>query len=123
MKLSFFKTNTNFSKLLEISKEGLNTEIADHIDDQLQTALQRVIIRYTFTSSHGRKGGIFAAKLAKESDEVIYFLNQNKKYQVSGKTEPLKNNKSEIKAKLAAKIEMGLKYNCILSNWTISTAE
>lgn len=119
MKLPFFNTNTNVSKLSEILKNDLSTQISNRLRNEFTSALGFVSIVYTFTSNHGRNGDRFATKLAKEGDNVTYFVNKDKKYQIAGRTEQLNTNEHDITQKLLAKAELGVKYNCTLTDWDI----
>lgn len=121
MKLLFFNTKTN-SKLSGIEKIDLNTKIKNLLRRELQS-LSDFTITYTFTTTYGRSGDKFAAKLAESGDRINYYLNKDKKYEITGNTKKLTDNELEIREVLLAKIEMGLKYNCALTEWHISIAD
>lgn len=122
MKLPFFITNTN-AKLSGIEKNDLNTQISNLLHPDLQAPLHLITITYTFTTIYGRNGDKFAAKLAESGDSINYYLNKDKKYQIAGRTEKLRHNEVEITEVLLAKIEMGVKYNCVLTEWAICIAD
>ncbi|KAA5532069.1 hypothetical protein [Paenimyroides baculatum] len=121
MKLPFFKTKTNVSKLSETEKNDLNTQILNRLQHELKATSDLINIVYNFTSENGRKGDIFASKMAEVGDGVTYFVNKDKKYQILGRTEKLRCSEHEIAQNLFAKIEMAIKYNCVLTEWNITT--
>lgn len=120
MKLPFFKTQTNY-KLSGIEKTDLNIKIKNLFHRELPSP-SGLTITFTFTTTCGRNGDKFAAKLAESGDRINYYLNKDKKYEIAGSTQKLTSNEFEIRELLLAKIEMGVKYNCVLTEWDISTA-
>lgn len=121
MKLPFFKTNTN-SKLSGTEKTDLDIKIMNLFHRELPSNSD-LTITYNFITTYGRSGDKFAAKLAESGDRINYYLNKDKKYEIAGSTPKLTSNELEIRAVLLAKIEMGVKYNCVLKEWDISTAD
>lgn len=119
MKLPFFKTNTNNPELSGRYKNNLRDEVSERLQHQLQESSCEIIINFMFTSDHGRNGDKFSAILAEAGYDVNYFMNTEKKYQITGKTHKLKFNKEEIKDWLLSIAEEGIKFNCILSEWNI----
>jgi len=119
MKLPFFKTNTNKSELSGKYKNNLRDQVSERLQDQLQTSSREIIINFIFTSDHGRNGDKFSAILAEDGCVVNYFMNTEKKYQITGTTHKLKLNKEEIKDWFLSTAEKGIKFNCILSEWNI----
>ena len=119
MKLTFFKTSTTISKTLELTKNDLQTAVAKHLANKDIAPFNFVTIVYIFTSEHGRGGSKFAAKLGESGDTTNYFLNKDKKYQITGRTKKLKCDENEIVQIFTAKIEMALTYNCSLTEWNI----
>lgn len=119
MKLPFFKTNINTSELSGTYKNNLLTQLSERLKQQLQTSSCEIIINFIFTSDHGRNGDKFSAILAEVGYDVHYFMNTEKKYQITGSTRKLKLNKEEIKDWLLSIDEKGIKFNCILSEWNI----
>lgn len=120
MKLPFFNTHTN-SKLSGTEKTDLDIKIKNLFHRELPSPSD-LTITFTFTTTCGRNGDKFAAKLAESGDRINYYLNKDKKYEIAGSTQKLTNNEFEIREVLLAKIEMGVKYNCVLTEWDISTA-
>lgn len=119
MKLPFFKTNTNNSELSGTYKNNLHDQVSERLQHLLQTSSCEIIINFIFTSDHGRKGDKFSAILAEDGCFVNYFMNTEKKYQITGRTHKLKLNKEEIKDWLLSIAEKGIKFNCTLSEWNI----
>jgi len=119
MKLPFFKTNTNISELSGTYNKNLYDQVSERIQNQLQTSSCEIIINFIFTSDHGRNGDKFSSILAEGGYDVNYFMNTEKKYQIKGSTRKLKLNKEEIKDWLLSIAEKGIKFKCILSEWSI----
>ncbi len=119
MKLHFFKTKTTISRLVEKNKNYLEQEIAQQLRST-KSSSHFVKIVYTLVSEHGRRGSKCAAKLAESNEDVIYFLNKHKKYQITGILGNVICNENTIAQMLTEKIEMGKKYNCVLSDWYLS---
>lgn len=123
MKLPFFKTSTTISEPLDVRKNDLSKLISDHFKNEFSKISGFITIVYTFTSTHGRSGDHFSAKLAESGDIVHYSTNKNKKYQISGRTGKIKSDEKEIAQILSTKIEMGATYNCVLTEWNITKVE
>ena len=121
MRLPFFKKNNAISAPLVTQKKNLEMQITDRLQDELKATSGYVTLLYTFTTEHGRKGDKFAAKLAENGDRLSYFSNKDKKYLIVGKSEKLLPNEQEIKELLLAKVDMGVIYNCVLTEWSIVT--
>lgn len=119
MKLSFFKSNATNSQLSVSYKNNLIAKVSERLQHQLQTPSCEIIINFSFISDHGKNGDKFSAILAKSGYNVKYFMNTNKKYQITGTTLKLKMNKEEIKNWFLCIAEKGIKFNCILSEWSI----
>ncbi|SFO01913.1 hypothetical protein SAMN05421741_1172 [Paenimyroides ummariense] len=123
MKLYFFKTHTNHSNYMEKTVNDLEQQVAQQLCNNTKASSTFVKIVYTFTSEHGRNGSKFAAKLAEANDDVIYFLNEHKKYQITGIINKIIPNEQSITKILTYKIEMANKYKCVLSKWNITSDE
>jgi len=121
MKLPFFKTNTNKSELSGTYKKNLREQVSERLQHQLQTSSSETIINFIFTSDHGRNGDKFSAILAEDCCFVNYFMNTEKKYQITGRTHKLELNNEEIKDWLSSIAEKGIKFNCILTEWSIAS--
>lgn len=48
-------------------------------------------------------------------------MNTEKKYQITGRTHKLELNSEEIKDWLSSIAEKGIKFNCILTEWSIAS--
>lgn len=119
MKLPFLKTNTTPSQPSGQEKNNLLNQVSNYLQNESNPISGLVTITYIFTTTHGRNGDKFAAKLAENGDAVHYFVNKDKKYQIAGTTKKLKCNENEISRILTDKIEMAIKYNCALTEWNI----
>jgi len=93
MKLPFFKTNTNTSELSGTYKSNLRDQVSERLQHQLQTSSFDITINFTFTSDNGRSGDKFSTVLAEDGYDVNYFMNTEKKYQITGITHKLQLNK------------------------------
>ena len=123
MKFPFLKTNNTLSHPSEKEKNVLSSQIRNYLQNELNPIPEYVSIEYIFTTTHGRCGDKFAAKLGEYGDTVLYFVNKNKNYHIEGKMKKLKCKESEIIQILTAKIEMAVKYNCVLFEWKMVAEE
>lgn len=123
MKFPFLKTNNTLSYPSGKEKNVLSTQIRNYLQNELNPIPKYVSIEYIFTTTHGRSGDKFAAKLGEDGDTVHYFVNKDKNYQIEGKMKKIKCKESEIIQILTAKIEMGVKYNCVLVEWKMVAEE
>lgn len=119
---TFFNMNITISKLSGIEKKD-HTDIYNCLRQALQSTADLITIEYTFTATHGRTSEKFATKLAETGDNVHYFADKDKKYQILGKIEKSKPSEQELVEMLTAKIELGAKYNCNLTEWNIVLAD
>ena len=123
MKFPFLKTKTTLSNPSGKEKNTISTQITNYLQNELSPIPEYVSIEYIFTTTHGRSGDKFAAKLGEDGDAMHYFVNKDKNYLIEGKTKKIKCKENEIIEILTAKIDMGVKYNCVLFEWKMVAEE